>query len=561
MRPLLAAVGFALSASVLLMSGCGGGSSNSPAVMQPPPPPSPPPPPPPPTLDPQYRASAHSPFALNCEGAAISGTVYTNAEVEPSLAINPANTHNLIGVWQQDRWSTGGARGIVAGASLDGGVTWTQHTLPFTRCAGGNAANGGDYERASDPWVTIAADGAAYQIALAFNGSVLQPNSVSAVVVSRSSDGGMTWGPTTTLIRDVTNFFNDKCSITADSANPRFVYAVWDRPQSTTEAPTYFARSSDSGASWEMPRPIYNPGTRTQTINNIVVVLPNGTLVNFFVQILNGANGNAVSSTLAVIRSTDNGVTWSAAVKIADDLSIGTRDPDTNTPVRDSTITPSIAVGPGGSLLAAWQDARFSSGARDGIALARSDDGGMTWSAPTRVNGDASVAAFSPSVHVRGDGTVGVSYYDFRANTTDKATLYTEYWLARSGNAANWQENQIAGPFDLALAPRSSADNTSGYFLGDYQALASVGNVFVPFFVQTNLGDVNNRTDVFAAPAVSVASTAAQQKALSTAPANAMDVFRASPQWQQRVQENLARSLAWRRRGGREALQPGQGIP
>jgi hypothetical protein len=180
---------------------------------------------------------------------------------------------------------------------------------------------------------------------------------------------------------------------------------------------------------------------------------------------------------------------------------------------------------------------------------------------PTRVNANANVAAFSPSVHVRGDGTIGVSYYDFRQNTADKTTLYTDYWLARSGNAATWQENQIAGPFDLALAPRSSADNTSGYFLGDYQALASVGNVFVPFFVQTNAGDVNNRTDVFAAPAVSVAGAAAtvaiEQKVLTAAPDDAMEAFRASPQWQQRVQENLTRSLQWRRLRERE----GQALP
>lgn len=478
------------------------------------------------------------------------------------MAINPANSHNLIGAWQQDRWSTGGARGIVAGASLDGGTTWTQHVLPFTRCAGGNSANGGDYERASDPWVTIAADGTAYGIALAFNGVVLGQNSVSAVVVSRSGDGGMTWGPAITLIRDVTNFFNDKCSITADPASPHFVYAVWDRSQSLTQAPTYFARSSDSGASWEMPRPIYDPGTNMQTINNIVVVLPNGTLVDYFVQILNAADGSPLSSSLGVIRSTDNGVTWSAPVKIADNLSVGTRDPDNVTPVRDSTITPSIAVGPGGSLFVAWQDARFSSGARDGIALAHSDDGGLTWSAPARVNANIDVAAFSPSVHVRADGTIGVSYYDFRANSADKATLLTDYWLARSADGAAWQETQVAGPFDLALAPLSSADNSNGYFLGDYQALSSIGNVFVPFFVRTNAGEVTNRTDVFAAPAVSATSAAAVatpgQKTLAPAPADTMEAFRASPQWRQRVQENLARSLQWRRPRAGEAVQPFQ---
>jgi hypothetical protein len=128
---------------------------------------------------------------------------------------------------------------------------------------------------------------------------------------------------------------------------------------------------------------------------------------------------------------------------VADDLSVGTRDPDTGQPVRDASILPEIAVGPGGSLFVVWQDARFSAGVRDGIALTRSDDGGLTWSAPARINANGSVAAFVPSVNVRADGTIGVAYFDFRENTADRSTLLTDYWLAL-GERAVWQETQIA---------------------------------------------------------------------------------------------------------------------
>lgn len=38
-----------------------------------------------------------------------------------------------------------------------------------------------------------------------------------------------------------------------------------------------------------------------------------------------------------------------------------------------------------------------------------------------------------------------------------------------------------------------------GYFVGDYEGLASAGNVFLPFFVEVNTGSGSNRTDVFAA--------------------------------------------------------------
>ena len=59
-----------------------------------------------------------------------------NAEVEPYIAVNPTNSNKLIGVWQQDRWDNGGAHGLVAGSSFDGGKTWSETPLPFSACAG-----------------------------------------------------------------------------------------------------------------------------------------------------------------------------------------------------------------------------------------------------------------------------------------------------------------------------------------------------------------------------------------------------------------------------------------
>ncbi len=50
----------------------------------------------------------------------------------------------------------------------------------------------------------------------------------------------------------------------------------------------------------------------------------------------------------------------------------------------------------------------------------------------------------------------------------------------------------MAGPFDIETAPVAR-----GFFLGDYEGLASVGNAFAPFFVQANTGDTANRTDAF----------------------------------------------------------------
>ena len=152
-------------------------------------------------------------------------------------------------------------------------------------------------------------------------------------------------------------------------------------------------------------------------------------------------------------------------------------------------------MGRSGRIAVVWQDARFSGGARDGIAFSRSDDGGRSWSAPVQVNRAPSVPAFVPAVAIADDGTIGVTYYDFRNNTVDARTLPTDYWFARSTDGgATWAETHVAGPFDLLGAPRAN-----GLFLGDYMGLVASGGDFVTLFTATNGGNAANLTDVFAA--------------------------------------------------------------
>jgi hypothetical protein len=461
--------------------------------------------------DTTVRVSGLSPLAPGCDGVPATGALYRGAEVEPMLARAPTDPNHLIGVWQQDRWSDGGAAGQGTGVSFDGGRTWSRTQAALSRCTGGNAANGGDYPRVSDPWVTIAPDGAAYQIGIAFGGGLLQPNSFGAVLVSRSADGGLTWGPATTLLHDDSTAFSDKESITADPTNASFVYATWERFAGSSEgpAPTWLARTTDGGVTWEPARQIYDPGGTNSTLNNQVVVLPDGMLVLFFSEF--DSVGSLTNVLLRIIRSQDKGATWSAPITIAQSLSRGARNPDTGTPIRDGSNLGSIAVDKNGTLAIAWQDSRFSGGARDGIAFSRSFDGGLTWSAPMQINSVPSVQALLPTVAIRDDGLVGVTYYDFRNHVPGAPTLLTDYWLTTSADGVNWNESRVAGSFDFVTAPFAL-----GLFLGDYQALTSIGNRFVPFYVTTNANSPTNLTDVFATlltTSVVIPTTAAAARA------------------------------------------------
>jgi hypothetical protein len=530
-------------------AGCGGDGGGAP----PPPPPAPAPAPAPVVLPPlltdtSVLLSAASPYSANCSGV-VAGTIYINAEVEPYIAVNPRDPMNIVAVWQQDRWSEGGASGVMSATTLDGGVAWTRTSVPFSRCGGGNAGNGGDYQRATDPWVTFAPDGTAFQMALAATGASFTPGSASAMLVSRSTDGGRTWSNPSTLIRDGAQFFNDKNTITADPNDARYVYAVWDRLDTGNRGPSVFTRTTDGGLTWEGVRVIYDPGVNSQTIGNVIAVLPNGIVVNLFTRLDTNASNQMVGS-LHVVRSLDQGATWSGPFRIADLLSVGARDPENGTPIRDGAILPQIAAGPAGELWVVWQDARFSNGAVDGIALSRSTDGGQTWSAPVQVNSAPTVHAFTPSVRVRADGMLGVLYFDLRSNTADVTTLPTELILARSTNAVTWTEQRVAPGFDMATAPFAR-----GLFIGDYMALELSGNAFVPIYVRTNAGDLANRTDVYAVVARSAAATSAGAEATARA-ARAAPVAEPDAEFRQRVHDNIVRVMERRLPGWADRFAP-----
>ncbi len=455
-------------ASLALAPGCGGGGGSMPPA------------PPPFTSVTQVRVSQPSTFSSGCDGVASTGTLYTNTAAEAYIAVNPLSPMNLIAAWQQNRWSDGGSQGLNLAASFDGGMTWTLSNATFSRCTGGNVSNGGDYARATDVWLTVSPTGVVYALSLSLTGGVLQPGSSSAMLVARSADGGVTWSPPHALIQDGSAFFNDKGSITADPSNSNFVYAVWDRLSGTTAGPGYFAVTADAGITWQTSK-MYDPGLQNQTLGNQIVVLPNGVIVNIFTE-FDGA-GATSTARLRAISSGDHGTTWSAPVTISDLRAVGTSDPHTGAPVRDGSGIASMSVNPGGVIYLVWQDARFSGGQHDGIAMTRSSDGGLTWSAPVEVNADHNVQAFTPTIHVRADAVIGITYYDLRNASLSSASLLTDCWLVTSSDGINFRETHLSGPFDLRLAPDSQ-----GLFLGDYESLISTANAFVPFYVQTDPG-------------------------------------------------------------------------
>jgi hypothetical protein len=339
----------------------------------------------------------------------------------------------------------------------------------------------------------------------------------------KSTDGGLTWSNPSTLIRDANpQRFNDKNSITADPNDSSFVYAVWNRDVEigrVFRGPTLFTRTTNGGASWEEARVIFNPGVFAKTLGNQIAVRPQGELINIFTLIRYVPGPAGPIRNVTVVRSEDKGQTWSGPIRVEKMGNPGVVDPDDGDPVATGGEVPDIAVDPNsGQLYAVWQDKRFDDGRHDdsddgrhddsddgrhnSVALSTSTDGGLSWSSAVKVNNtptnipSGNQQAFNRAVDVAEDGTVSVTYYDFRNNTTNPNTLPTGYWAVRChpssrGDCSGARDygNEIKltnGPFDLERAPVWAG---RGYFLGDYEGLANAGAKFTPLFSRTERAD------------------------------------------------------------------------
>jgi hypothetical protein len=460
---------------------------------------------------------------------------YLNSEVEPWVAVDPTDGNHLVGAWQQDRWNDGGANGLASAYSMDGGGSWTDVALPFTACAGGG---GLDYQRASDPWVSIGPGKPAsfgcspivadcstvYQIAIPFDETTKR----TAVSASVSYDGGAHYTNTQDLISDpscagvktpgyVCNngksfVLNDKEAITADPTQPGYAYAVWDRlvapPASfpgffrelAYKGPAFISRTTDYGKTWSAPEQIVKTPSIDQTIGNVVVVDPrNGTLYDFFAYIQNiSSNGGNHGTSIGYVKSTDHGVTWGPRETVSSDDSVGVVDPNnidptTNSapaPLRTASGLPQPVIGANGQLYVVWEDVDAALGT-DQAFITTSNDGGAHWSTPSIVNSAyTSRPAYTPSVAIAPDGTVGVTYHQWDQATSsglEKTVLYIQKSTSAGSSTAAptfGSRTAVSGEFNGLAAPFAE-----GYFLGDYEGLAANASGFIPFNVLTNCDD------------------------------------------------------------------------
>ncbi|MFD9819819.1 sialidase family protein [Streptomyces violascens] len=122
--------------------------------------------------------------------------------------------------------------------------------------------------------------------------------------------------------------------MTADPLHPGTAYQVWDRIHQVTtgtskiyDGPSYLSITRDGGRTWSKASPFVDTSSvpNSQTIGNVVVVDPrDGTLYDFF-EWQTYSDVTATTATdlhFAVVRSHDQGRTWSKPTTIATDTSV-----------------------------------------------------------------------------------------------------------------------------------------------------------------------------------------------------------------------------------------------
>ena len=406
-------------------------------------------------------------FALQAKAYAAGGTLtkissdpYTNPTSNHKTEVEPdtfAFGNTVVSAFQVGRFFDGGASNIGFATSTNGGETWTHGFLPSSTVF---ATPAGVYDRASDPSVAYDAKHKVWIISwLGLRHPA--PTGPVDVLVSRSTNGGLTWGAPVAV--NATGVGNDKnwsvCDDTASSPFYGHCYTEFDNNSNLNLV--QMSTSTNGGVTWGAAK---TTPDHPCVIGGQPLVQPNGTVI---VPI-----DDCFQTAILSFRSTDGGNTWSRTVLAAQILFDG--DPGN---IRAGPL-PTAEIDKAGRVYVVWSDCRFEAacsapiGTNDLVLISSAD--GIHWTLPKRIpinSVGSGVDHLIPGLAVDrstsgSSAHLGLAYYSFpNSNCTTSTCLLNVGFISSTNGGASWSAAvQLAGPMNLTWTPLT----TQGFMVGDY---------------------------------------------------------------------------------------------
>ncbi len=397
--------------------------------------------------------------SLQSQNVMISNSNYPE---EPSIKINPKNP-----------------RFIVAGANLnnyffssDTGRTWQQGILTSP------------YGVWGDPVIDVDTAGHFYFFHLS---NPPTGSWIDRIVCQKSTNNGQTWSPGTFTGLNGTKAQDKHWSVVDRNTNTIYLtwtqFDVYGSSNAADSSIILFSKSTDGGETWTTPVRINKKaGDCIDSDNTVEGAVPAiGPQGEIYVTWAGPAG-------IRFDRSTDGGLTW-----LDDDILIdpmpGGWDYDIPGISRCNGLPITrcdLSGGPfHGTIYVNWTDQRNGSNDTD-VWLAKSTDGGNTWSAPKRVNDDA------PGKHQfftwmdldQATGWLWFVFYD-RRNYNDN---HTDVFLAVSMDGGETFINKKIS--ESPFLPNA------GVFFGDYTNISAYNNIIRPIWTRLQGGQLSVWTDI-----------------------------------------------------------------